>query len=306
VSEPALEVSSLHKTFDPGLLKRPVEALRGIDLEVPRGEIYGFLGPNGAGKTTTLNAILGLVRPDSGHIRISGIEHVRPEARRRLGFAPENPRLYPHLTGLEYLRFCGQLLEMPVAQLQRRVDEVLDMVSMSGRADRPMRTFSKGMQQRLSLAQALLGRPELLLLDEPMSGLDPLGRRDVRDLILAERERGTTVFFSSHVIPDVEALCDRVALVVEGRVRAVGSVRELLAREVEAYEATFVGVSPDRLRTPVMASHEGSDASWVRIGAGNRDDLLGELHDAGARVMSLNPVRSTLETFLVRHVEGGS
>lgn len=306
MSEAVLEVENLHKTFDPGLLKRPVEALRGVDLEVPRGEIFGLLGPNGAGKTTTLNAILGLVRPDAGSIRISGIEHARPEARRRLGFAPENPRLYPHLTGVEYLRFCGQLLGLPTVQLRRRVDEVLDLVSMTGRADRPMRTFSKGMQQRLSLAQALLGRPELLLLDEPMSGLDPLGRRDVRDLILAERDRGTTVFFSSHVIPDVEALCDHVALMVAGRVQAVGSVRDLLAQEVEAYEATFVGMSPDTVRTPVMASHEGSDASWVRIAARERDALLDELHGAGARLMSLNPVRSTLEAFLVRHVEGGS
>ena len=298
-----LQVRDLRKTFDPGLLVPPVEVLRGIDLEVVRGEIFGLLGPNGAGKTTTLKAILGLVRPDAGEVRIGGVPAHRLEARRRLGFMPENPCLYPHLTGVEYLAFCAQLLGVPRSEQPLRVDGVLEMVSMAGRANRPMRTFSKGMQQRISLAQALLGRPDLLLLDEPMSGLDPLGRRDVRDIILSEKERGTTVFFSSHVIPDVEALCDRVALVVEGRVQAVGSVRDLVAQEVEGYEATFVGVAPDGLRTPLMASHEGSDASWVRVEANHRETLLRELHDQGARLMSLNPVRSTLEAFLMEHVE---
>jgi len=304
VTEAVLEVRDLHKTFDPGLFQPAVEALRGIDLEVRRGEIFGLLGPNGAGKTTTLKSILDLVRPDAGTIRICGHPHDSWEARRRVGFMPENPCLYPHLTGDEYLRFCARLLDIPAGEIPRRVGDVLDGVSMSGRSHRPMRTFSKGMQQRISLAQALLGRPDLLLLDEPMSGLDPLGRRDVRDLILAERDRGTTVFFSSHVIPDVEALCDRVALVVEGRVDAVGSVKDLLAQEVDAYEATFVGLAPGHLRTPVIAAHEGSDASWVRVASADHEALLGELHESGARLLSFNPVRSTLETFLVRHVEG--
>jgi ABC-2 type transport system ATP-binding protein len=304
VTDVVLEVRDLHKAFDPGLFQPQVEVLRGIDLEVVRGEIFGLLGPNGAGKTTTLKAILDLVRPDAGVVRICGHPHGSREARRRVGFMPENPSLYPHLTGDEYLGFCARLLDIPDTEAPARIREVLGRVSMTGRSGRPMRTFSKGMQQRISLAQALLGRPDLLLLDEPMSGLDPLGRRDVRDLILAERERGTTVFFSSHVIPDVEALCDRVALVVDGRVEAVGSVKDLLAQEVDSYEATFVGVTPDALRTPLIATHEGSDASWVRVESADREALLGELHDAGARLLSFNPVRSTLETFLVRHVEG--
>jgi len=304
VTDVVLEVRGLRKAFDPGLFQPQVEVLKGIDLEVVRGEIFGLLGPNGAGKTTTLKAILDLVRPDAGVVRICGHPHDSREARRRVGFMPENPSLYPHLTGDEYLRFCARLLDIPDTEAPARIREVLDRVSMTGRSGRPMRTFSKGMQQRISLAQALLGRPDLLLLDEPMSGLDPLGRRDVRDLILAERERGTTVFFSSHVIPDVEALCDRVALVVDGRVEAVGSVKDLLAQEVDSYEATFVGVTPDTLRTPLIATHEGSDASWVRVQSADREALLGELHDASARLLSFNPVRSTLETFLVRHVEG--
>jgi len=162
-----------------------------------------------------------------------------------------------------------------------------------------MRTYSKGMLQRISLAQALLGDPELLILDEPMSGLDPLGRRDVRDLILEQRQRGTTIFFSSHIIPDVETICDRVAVLVDGEVRAVGAVRDLLANEVDEYEVTFVGAVPGRLQTPVAASHAGSEVSWARVRAADRDDLVRELGAAGVRLVSLVPVRSSLEDFLV-------
>jgi ABC-2 type transport system ATP-binding protein len=168
-----------------------------------------------------------------------------------------------------------------------------------------MRTYSKGMLQRMALAQALLGSPELLILDEPMSGLDPLGRRDVRDIILAERERGVTVFFSSHVIPDVEALCDRVAILADGRILAVGSVPELVVSEAEAYEATFVGLEAEALQTPVIARHTGSDASWARVAGEHRDRLIDELTGRGARLLGLTPVRSSLEEFLVKAFDRG-
>jgi ABC-2 type transport system ATP-binding protein len=169
-----------------------------------------------------------------------------------------------------------------------------------------MRTFSKGMLQRLGLAQALLGRPELLLLDEPMSGLDPVGRRDVRDLILAERDRGTTVFFSTHIIPDVETICDRIAIIAHGRVRATGSVRDLVAHEAESYEATFVGLDPHDLSTRVESARVGTDASWVRVEVAERDALIAELAARGARLVSLTPVRSSLEDFVVRHYQEGT
>jgi ABC-2 type transport system ATP-binding protein len=305
MSEVLLRVHDLWKTFHPGLFERPVDVLKGLNLEVHRGEVFGFLGPNGAGKTTTIKAIVGLVIPDAGEIEIGGLPHETIDAKRKIGFMAENPYLYNHLTGREYLRFSAELLEIEPEELDDRVAAVLDRVSMARRADQQMRTFSKGMAQRIALAQALLGDPELLILDEPMSGLDPIGRRDVRDIILEQRERGVTVFFSSHIIPDVETVCDRVATVIDGRVRDVGAVRDLLAREVEHYEVTFTGLDPDRLQTPVAAAHTGSDASWVRVEADRRETLIRELADGGARLVSLTPVRSTLEDLvLARYQEG--
>ncbi len=303
MAEIALSVEGLHKSFDPGLFERRVDVLKGLSLEVRRGETFGFLGPNGAGKTTTIKAITGLIRPDRGRITVCGLPHDRLEARARLGFMAEQPYIYNHLTAREFLEFHAELLAVERARIAGRVEEVLELVSMTGHANRAMRTFSKGMLQRLSLAQALLGRPELLILDEPMSGLDPVGRRDVRDLILAEKERGTTVFFSSHIIPDVETICDRVAILVDGTVRAVGEVRELVALEVDAYELSFVGRDEAALETPLLASHRGSDAWWVRVASEHRDELIRELADSGARLVALSPVRSTLEEFVLRHYE---
>jgi ABC-2 type transport system ATP-binding protein len=305
VAEIALGIDDLHKSFDPGLFERRIDVLRGLSLEVRRGETFGFLGPNGAGKTTTIKAITGLIRPDRGRISVCGLAHDRLEAREKIGFMAEQPYVYNHLTGREFLEFHAELLALPRAEVAGRVAEVLDLVSMTGPADRAMRTFSKGMLQRLSLAQALLGRPELLILDEPMSGLDPIGRRDVRDLILAEKERGTTVFFSSHIIPDVETICDRVAIVVGGQVRAVGEVRELVAQEADAYEVSFVCGEGVTLTTPLLASHRGSDAWWARVAGEHRDALIRELAAASARLVALSPVRSTLEEFVLRHYEGG-
>lgn len=306
MSQSQLVIRNLKKTFHPGLFERAVPVLRGLDLEVRRGEIFGFLGPNGAGKTTTIKAIMGLVIPDDGEILIAGEPHTAIAAKRRVGFMAESPYLYNHLDGRAYLEFSAELLGLPASEIPDRVTTVLDLVSMSDRADAKMRTYSKGMQQRIALAQALLGEPELLILDEPMSGLDPIGRRDVRDIILEQQARGVTVFFSSHIIPDVETICDRVATVIQGRVRGVGAVQDLLAREVESYEATFTGLNPSELTTAVDRARVGTDAAWVRVAADNRDQLIRELADRGARLVSLTAVRSTLEDLLVeQYREGG-
>ena len=293
-------VRGLHKTFHPGLFEAPVQALKGVSFEVGAGEVFGFLGPNGAGKTTTIKAIIGLVRPDAGEISVCGHPHTSVAARRRLGFAPESPAIYQHLSGYEFLLFCAALLRVPGREVATRAAAVLEKVGMAAHAGRPMRTYSKGMLQRVSLAQALLGDPELLILDEPMSGLDPLGRRDVRDLILEQKRRGTTIFFSSHIIPDVETICDRAAVLVGGELRAIGTVRDLLANEAEEYEVTYVGTLPGPLQTPVAASHAGREVSWTRVRGVDRDELVRELAAAGVRLVSLVPVRSSLEEFLLR------
>jgi ABC-2 type transport system ATP-binding protein len=298
-----LSVRDLKKTFHPGLFEASIEVLKGLSFEVARGEIFGFLGPNGAGKTTTIKAITEIIYPDSGEISVCGLPHTSIEAKRRLGFMAESPYIYRHLTGREYLRFSGELLGLDRPGLEDRISRVLEEVGMGVRANRTMGTYSKGMLQRVALAQALLGDPELLILDEPMSGLDPVGRRDVRDIILAQAAAGVTVFFSSHIIPDVEMICDRVAIIVGGTVRAIGAVSELVSAEAVSYEATFVGAVPSELQTPVEAHHVASGASWVRVAAENRDGLMLELNERGAHVVSLNPVRSTLEDLLMRHYE---
>lgn len=300
-----LEVRDLHKTYHPGLFEKDVEVLKGLSFEVRRGEVFGFLGPNGAGKTTTIKAITEIIMPDAGSITICGLPHTDLEAKRRIGFMPENPYVYRHLSGTEFLRFCGELLGIPRAGLERRIEAVLDEVGMSAHAERKMGTFSKGMLQRTALAQALVGEPELLILDEPLSGLDPVGRRDVRDIILGQAAAGVTVFFSSHIIPDVETICDRVAIVVDGAVRACGTVAGLMSDEAAISEATFTGLQPEELRTPLVASHAGGDASWARVAADHRDQLIRELADRGARLVSLNPVRGSLEDLLMRHFDGG-
>jgi len=298
-----LSVRDLQKTFHPGLFEAPVEVLKGLSFDVAKGEIFGFLGPNGAGKTTTIKAIAEIISPDAGEITVCGLPHTSLEAKKRIGFMSKSPYIYRHLTGREYLRFCGELLDLDRSGLADRISGVLDQVGMSGQADRTMGIYSKGMLQRVALGQALLGEPELLILDEPMSGLDPVGRRDVRDIILNQAAAGVTVFFSTHIIPDVEMICDRVAIVVDGTVRAIGAVSELVSDEAKGYEATFVGAVPSDLETPLEAHHVASGASWVRVTTENRDRLIQELGDRGAKVVSLEPVRATLEDLLMRHYE---
>jgi ABC-2 type transport system ATP-binding protein len=299
-----LSVRDLHKTFHPGLFEANIEVLKGTSFEVERGEIFGFLGPNGAGKTTTIKAITELIYPDSGEITVCGLPHTSLEAKRRLGFMTESPYVYRHLTGREFLRFCGELLGLSRNGMEERITDVLDDVGMAARGDRTLGTYSKGMLQRVALAQAILGQPELLILDEPMSGLDPVGRRQVRDIILRQAAAGVTVFFSSHIIPDVEALCDRVAIIVDGTVRAIGAVRDLVSRDAKEYEATFSGVLPENLNTPVIAQHAGSGESWVRFLSKDREALVDELDTLGAHLVSLNPVRTNLEDLVMSHYEG--
>ena len=301
MENPKLRVEDLHKTYDPGLLEAEVEVLKGLDLQVDAGEIFGFLGPNGSGKTTTIKAIVDLIRPDRGSITVCGLRHDTREAKRRVGFMAEGAYYYSHLSGRQYLAFHAELLGLDRRVLGSRIDALLERVGVARAADAKMQTYSKGMLQRVSLALALLGEPELLILDEPMSGLDPLGRRDVRDLILELRDGGATVFFSSHIIPDVETICDRVAVLVDGRVRATGSVRELLTRQADVVEITFSGASVDALDVPLESSHDGGEVSWVRVRSEHRDAAVRQIIQSGASLPGLAPVRSSLEEFVVRN-----
>jgi ABC-2 type transport system ATP-binding protein len=233
VGEVVLRAEGLAKTFRLGFVHKRVEAVREVSFEVRRGEVFGFLGPNGAGKTTTLKMLMGLVKPSKGRAEVLGRSVRDVDAKRRLGYLPETPYFYEYLTPEEFLDLVGALFDLPARERRARADRLIARVGLDHARGRPLRKFSKGMLQRVGIAQALMGDPELVVLDEPMTGLDPLGRKEIRDLILELRAEGRTVFYSTHILPDVEMTCDRVAMVFAGQTRNVGPLSALLdARKV--------------------------------------------------------------------------
>ncbi len=231
----ALEIKNLSKTYVAKKTKE-VKALVSLDLVVAKGEVFGFLGPNGAGKSTTIKAIMGLIKPSNGEAFVEGINIKDPSSRRNIGYLPENPCFFEFLTAREYLVFIGKSFKMPDDAIAARVAEILDRLELTSAANRPIRGYSKGMVQRLGLAQAILHDPDLFILDEPMSGLDPLGRVLVKELIMDMKRQGKTVFFSTHITADVEAVCDRVGIIVKGELRALESVENILEKGIEGYK----------------------------------------------------------------------
>ena len=236
----AISTEKLSKTYRVGFFMRKVEGLRDLDLQVQPGEAFGFIGPNGAGKTTTIKILMGLQGATTGSARVFGVDCGDASARKRVGFLPERPYFYEHLTAREVLHFYGQLFEMPHDRRRDRVETLLERVKLERFADVTLAKYSKGMLQRVGLCQALLHDPDLIVLDEPMSGLDPVGRALVRDLIIEQREAGKTVFFSSHILSDVEAICDRVAILVGGQLRESGALADVVA-DRESLESVLVG-----------------------------------------------------------------
>ena len=241
MAESLIQVDGLRKVYRQGFWMRRVEAVRGISFRVSRGEAFGFLGPNGAGKTTTIKILMGLMRPTGGDVRLFGQPVPDRKARERVGFMPENPYVYPYLSPREFVSTCARLSGLRGAALKDRVDRVLRLTGIAYAADRQVRTLSKGMLQRTGLAAALVADPELLVLDEPMSGLDPVGRKEVRDMILEERRQGRTIFFSTHILTDVPMLCDHMAILQKGQTVLTGRLDELLQREVRRTDVTVDG-----------------------------------------------------------------
>lgn len=240
-----IDVRNLRKTFKQGLfIRRTVDAVKSVSFDVQRGEIFGFLGPNGAGKTTTIKMLTGLIEPTGGEAYLFGKKVPSTEARKNIGFLPENPYVYPYLTPREFVTMSGNLSGMRGSKLAKRTAEVLDKVGILYAADRQVRALSKGMLQRTGLAAAMVSDPEMLILDEPMSGLDPVGRKEVRDLIFAERDHGRTIFFSTHILSDVEAMCDRVTILRLGEVVVSGEIRTLLRGDVISTDVLLGKVTP--------------------------------------------------------------
>ncbi len=300
----AIEILGLEKTYSVGFWrKRPRRALRPLTLTVEDGEIFGFLGPNGAGKTTTLKMLMGLVFPTGGTARILGMELDDPRMKAQIGFLPEQPYFYDYLTARELLRYYGQLSGVEATQLSGKADAVLERVGLKDAANVQLRKFSKGMLQRVGIAQAILHDPKVGFLDEPMSGLDPMGRREVRNLIEELKSEGKTVFFSTHILSDAEALCDRVAIIHLGELRRVGSVAKLTASVHSQVEIVWQGtLAPAALKALGAECHVAGDTVRAVVAGESQDAVLDVLRRERLRLISVTPVRVSLEDYFVQQL----
>ncbi len=301
----AIEILDLEKSYLVGFWrKRPKVALRPLRLTIEEGEVFGFLGPNGAGKTTTLKLLMGLVFPTAGSARLLGMDMDNPEVKSQIGFLPEQPYFYDHLTARELLNYYGQLSGMPAKGRSARVEEMLSRVGLSDSANLQLRKFSKGMLQRVGLAQAVLHNPKLVFLDEPMSGLDPVGRREVRELIQQLRHEGKTVFFSTHILSDAEALCDRVGVIYQGELRGVGAVAELTSQTQGKVEIIFYSQTvPAGLASLGAESRVSGNLVNAVLPEAQQDAALELLRREHLRLISLTPVRSSLEEYYIQKLQ---
>ena len=308
-SDLVVQTEQLSKIFRVGFWGKRVTAVEGLNLEVRPGEVFGFLGPNGAGKTTTLKMLMGLIYPTSGRARLFGRDLCDPQTKARLGFLPESPYFYDYLTSREFLGFYGHLFGLWGAVLDKRIDDLLELVGMTHAKDLQLRKFSKGMLQRVGVAQALINDPELVVLDEPMSGLDPIGRKEVRDLILRLKESGKTVLFSSHILHDAEVLCDRVAMILKGRLVACGRVTDLLdqgpSHQVELVVDRLTPEGLDHLRPLTDKVVMQGDLMLIVLKSQQQvGGALEIIRAAKARLVSLNPQKGSLEDLFIREVQG--
>jgi ABC-2 type transport system ATP-binding protein len=306
VAEAAIEVNDLRKTYRTPFRRKKVEALRSVTFTVERGHIFGFVGPNGAGKTTTIRTLMGLIRPTGGTAKLLGKAIPSRAARARVGFLPEAPYFYDYLTIGELLDLAGRLFGMPAPARAKRANELIERVGLAGARSQSLKKFSKGMLQRAGLAQALMNDPELVVLDEPMSGLDPIGRREVRDLILELRDQGKTVFFSTHILSDVEAITDRVAIIARGQLQAHGTPAELVNKSLRGVEVMVRIPEPTDVAELTAGATRvrrvGDELGLVLPPDADVDAWLQRAHAVGAKVITVEPRRETLEDLFLREV----
>lgn len=312
--EYAVEIDNLTKDYETGFLrKRRMRALDGLTLDVPAGRIFGFLGGNGAGKTTTIKLLMGLIFPTEGAAKVLGKDISDIRMHERIGYCPENPYFYDYLTPLELMDYFGQLFGHDGATRKTKTEELLTAVGLDTRHwRRQLRKYSKGMLQRVGLAQSLINDPEIVFLDEPMSGLDPVGRREVRELIAGLRSKGTTVFMSTHILADIEALCDEVAILRKGKLAAAGDLKELLesSGESRVLEISVQGVEADGIRERIefiagatlRAAPHG--AVIQVLDESDIDAVLKITREAGGRLSAIQPVKQSLEELFVKETAG--
>lgn len=300
----ALRIDNLHKSFKTGFLLQKKKILNGISFQVEPGEIFGYLGPNGAGKTTTLKCILGLIFPEKGDIKLFDLPHLSLKAKERIGFLPENPYFYDYLTASEFLRFYSQLFVMPEIDKEKNIEDLLQLVDMKKAKNLQLRKFSKGMLQRIGLAQALINNPDLVLLDEPLGGLDPVGRKEIRDILVRLREEGKTVFLSSHILQDIEMICDRVAIIVNGEIVNQGYLSDLISEKILFTEIILSGLDKsDLVELGESLSTPGGKTLLKIHDEKKMKSLFRLIQEKGGEIHSLTPRTETLEDLFVGMVK---
>ena len=304
-----VRVDAIVKDFRPGLGLRAKRVLHGVSFAVRRGEIYGFVGPNGAGKTTTLKILMGLIRPTSGNATILDCDVRETGFREHIGFLPENPYFYPFLTGRETLRFYARLSGVDAGQIDRRADALIELVGLENSCDERMSSYSKGMLQRIGIAQALIHDPQVVFLDEPMSGLDPIGRKDIRDIVLRLKQERKTVFMNTHILNDVEMICDRVAIIVKGRIRHEGPIQDFLEDDEMRSDVVLSALLPEDARTlaekfSARVQRVGEQVE-VQVKDGQVRECLQWALQSNAEVLSVTPNRVSLENIFLEAVEQG-
>ncbi len=298
-----IETRSLKKVYRTGFwMNQKLVPLKNCSLKVFEGETFGLLGPNGAGKTTLLKTLLGIIRPTSGEGTLLGYAFGNRSVKHRLGYLPENAYFYDFLTGWEFLEYTAGLFQLPKAEIRRRIPELLDMVGLAQSAARKkqLRQYSKGMVQRVGMAQALINDPEVVFLDEPMSGLDPMGRYQIREIILSLKEQGKTIFFNSHILSDVELICDRIGILAQGELIALGSIQELLGT-ANLYRVVVKDGQEDVLKRWIP-DLEFRDGYWQGHLKGEPHDFMASLNLMNAQIISMTLARPTLEEFFVQQL----
>jgi len=306
-----LRIEGLTKVYRRGFFGRPFKALDTLDLEVEEGQIFGFLGPNGAGKTTTMKLLLGLIFPTSGNGWLLGEPIGRRTVSQRIGYMPENPSFYRFLSGLEFLKFCGKLCLLNRKTSNSRANELIELVGLGHAKNARIGEYSRGMLQRVGLAQSLMSDPQLLLLDEPLSGLDPIGRKEISDVILQLGQKGKTIFFSSHILSDVETLCDRIAILNKGILRSVGKVSELVGAKIRSIVMEVEGIPEDKVKEiePLATRVQDMGASHFRLEVANQDSVnrvISIATSAQAKVISIVPQKESLEDYFLREIKEGN
>jgi len=301
----ALEIADLHKSFKTGFIPKKKQILKGISLTVNRGEIFGYLGPNGAGKTTTIKCVLGLIFPDRGDIRVLEKPHLSLPAKEQIGFLPENPYFHDYLNANEFLQYYSRLFKRRDGAGDQKIQDLIKLVGLEKSAHVRLRKFSRGMLQRIGLAQALINEPRLVILDEPLGGLDPLGRKEIRDVIVRLRDEGKTVFLSSHILQDIEMICDRVAIIVDGRIVNQGELRSLISEKLLFTEILLSGIDEKALAG--MGESVGTQAGRILLKVSDEEKIgrvIKLVEAQKGKIHSLVPRTETLEDYFVGKVKG--